>query len=118
MGQLNNLIRAFNRLVDEVRPEGYILQGTVLRRKLQRRVGTALKTYGPYYLWTRKINGKTVTVALTKEQADVIRQAIRLNRKLERSLDGLRLLSEQIIIAISPCVAKRKRSRKGCDRSI
>ena len=83
-----------------------------IRRKLQRRVGTVLKTYGPYYLWTRKINGKTITVALTDEQARIIRQAINRNRELEQRLDQLRSLSEQIIIAISPCVAKRKRSPK------
>jgi hypothetical protein len=112
MPQLNHLIRAFNRRVDEVHPEGYILQGSVVRRKLNRHVGGVLKTYGPYYLWTRKINSKTVTVALTDEQAQIIQEAIRRNRQLEQRLDRLRLLSEQIIVAISPCVAKRKRSRK------
>jgi hypothetical protein len=110
MPQLNQLILHFNRQVDEVQPEGYILQGSVVRRKLQRRVGTVLKTYGPYYLWTRKIKGKTVTVALTDEQARIIRQAINRNRELEQRLDRLRSLSEQIIIAISPCVARRKRT--------
>jgi len=112
MPQLNRLISNFNQQVGGIQPEGYILQGSVVRRKLQRRVGTVLKTYGPYYLWTRKINGKTITVALTDEQARIIRQAINRNRELEQRLDQLRSLSEQIIIAISPCVAKRKRSPK------
>jgi len=71
-----------------------------------------LKTYGPYYVWTRKIKGKTVTIALTDDQARIIRQAINRNRELEQRLDRLRSLSEQIIIAISPCVAKRKRAPK------
>lgn len=110
MAQLNRLMLDFNQQVVEVRPEGYILQGSVVRRKLQRRVGTVLKTYGPYYLWTRKIQGKTVTAALTSDQAQLIRQAINRNRELERRLDRIRSLSEQIIIAVSPCVAKRKRT--------
>jgi DNA-binding transcriptional regulator of glucitol operon len=110
MPPLNQLILHFNRQVDEVQPEGYILQGSVVRRKLQRRVGTVLKTYGPYYLWTRKIKGKTVTVALTDEQARIIRQAINRNRELEQRLDRLRSLSEQIIIAVGPCVVRRKRT--------
>lgn len=109
MPQLNDLIRAFNRQVDGVHPKGYILQGSVVRRKLNRRVGSVLKSYGPYYLWTRKINSKTVTVALTNEQAQIIQEAIRRNRQLEQRLDRLRLLSEQIIVALGPCVARRKR---------
>jgi hypothetical protein len=112
MAQLNQLIRSFNRQVDEVHPEGYILQGTVVRRNLQRRVGSVLKTYGPYYLWTRKINKKTVTLALTDEQAQIIRDAIRRNRQLEQRLDRLRFLSEKIIVAVSPCVVKRNRPRR------
>ena len=112
MTQLNQLIRSFNRQANEAQPEGYILQGSVVRRKLQRRVGTTLKNYGPYYLWTRKMNGKTVTLALTEEQAQTIRQAISLNRKVEQRLDRLRSLSEQIIMTICPCVTKRKRSPK------
>jgi hypothetical protein len=110
MAQLNQLIRSFNRQVNEAQPEGYILQGSVVRRNLQRKVGDALKTYGPYYLWTRKINNKTVTQALTAEQAQIIREAIRRNRELEHRLDRLRILSEQIIRTISPCVARRKRA--------
>ena len=110
MAQLDQLIRSFNRQVGEVQPEGYILQGSVVRRNLQRQVEGALKTYGPYYLWTRKINNKTVTQALTAEQARIIREAICRNRNLEHRLDRLRSLSEQIIRAISPCVARRIRT--------
>jgi hypothetical protein len=111
MAQLNQLIWSFNRQVGEVHPEGYILQGSVMRRNLQRCVGGVMKMYGPYYLWTRKVNNKTVTLALTAEQAQLIREAIRRNRQLEQRLHRLRSLSEQIIRAISPCVARRNRDR-------
>lgn len=110
MNQLNQLIRSFNRQVSNVQPEGYILQGSVVQRNLQRRVGDELKTYGPYYLWTRKINNKTVTQALTAEQARIIREAIQRNRKLEQRLARLRSLSEQIIQAVSPGVVRRNRT--------
>jgi hypothetical protein len=112
MAQLNQLIRLFNRQVGEVKPEGYILQGSVMRRNLQRHVGDLLRVYGPYYLWTRKINNKTVTLALTADQAKLIREAIARNRELEERLDRLRSVSEQIIRAVSPCVARRNRARK------
>ena len=110
MAQLNQLIRSFNQQVGKVAPDGYILQGSVVRRNLRRRVRGVSKTYGPYYLWTRKVNNKTVTLALTAEQAQIIRDAIRRNRQLERRLVDVRSLSEQIIQAITPCVAKRKRA--------
>ena len=109
MAQLNQMIRSFNRQAGEVQPEGYILQGSVVRRNLHRQVRGVLKTYGPYFLWTRKVNNKTVTQALTAEQAQIIRDAIRRNRQLEQRLNRLRSLSEKIIQAVSPCVARRNR---------
>lgn len=109
MTQVNQLIRRFNRQVAELCLDGYILQGSVVRRYLQRRIGGALKTYGPYYLWTRKINRKTVTIALTAQQAQLIGQAIRRNHQLEQRLQRLRSSSEKIIRAITPCVAIRNR---------
>ncbi len=109
MAQLNQLIRSFNQQVGKVAPDGYILQGSVVHRNLRRQARGVFKTYGPYYLWTRKVNNKTVTCALTTEQAQIIRDAIRRNRQLERHLADLRSLSEQIIRAVTPCVTKRKR---------
>lgn len=110
MAQLNQWIRSFNQQMGKVAPDGYILQGSVMQRNLRRRARGVFKTYGPYYLWTRKVNNKTVTLALTTEQAQIIRDAIRRNRQLERRLVDLRSLSEQIIEAVTPCVAKRKRA--------
>jgi len=109
MAQLNQLIRSFNKQAGKVEPGGYILQGSVVKRNLRRRARGVFKTYGPYYLWTRKVDNKTFTRALTTEQAQIIRDAIRRNRQLEQRLDDLRCLSGQIIEAITPCVAKRKR---------
>jgi hypothetical protein len=110
MTRLNQLIRGFNEYVSNAQPDGYILQGTVVKRYLKRRVGGVLKSYGPYYLWTRKINNKTSTQALTDEQAQIILEAIKRNRQLELRLTRLRSLSEQIIWGATPCVAKRKRT--------
>jgi hypothetical protein len=39
LAQLNQLLRSFHRQVEEIQPEGYILQGSVIRRNLQRQVG-------------------------------------------------------------------------------
>ena len=110
MAKLDGLIRRFNQQMDDLLPEGYVLQGSVMKRYLQRSARGASRAYGPYYLWTRKINNRTVTHALTADQAQIIQEAIRRNRLLEQRLAMLRTRSEQIILAITPCVGKRKRA--------
>lgn len=110
MSKLDLVIRRFNNQMDELLPEGYVLQGSVVKRYLQRPARGAAKAYGPYYLWTRKINNKTITYALTAAQAKIIQDAIRRNRLLQQRVAKLCALSEQIILAITPCVAKRKRA--------
>jgi DNA-binding transcriptional regulator of glucitol operon len=110
MRKLDQFIRRFNQQVAEIQPEGYVLQGSVVKRYLQRPGRDTSKTYGPYYLWTRKINNKTVTHALTSQQAQIIHEAIRRNRQLEQRITRLRAVSEQIILAITPCVVKRNTS--------
>jgi hypothetical protein len=110
MAKLDGLIRRFNKQLDELLPEGYVLQGSVVKRYLQRPLRSGSKAYGPYYLWTRKISNKTVTHALSADQAKIIQQAIRTNRLLEQRIAKLRALSEQIIFAITTCVARRKRT--------
>ena len=110
MAKLDGLIRRFNRQMNELRPDGYVLQGSVVQRYLHRPARGASKAYGPYYLWTRKINNKTITQALTAERAHAIQAAIRRNRRCEQRIAKLRALSEQIIAAITPCVATRKRA--------
>ena len=52
MTKLNRLIQRFNKQVAEIQLEGYVLQGSVVKRYLQRHDGDDSKTYGPYYLWT------------------------------------------------------------------
>ena len=107
--EIRRLMQLFNERMRNVRPEGYILQGSVVRRHLMRLSGTRQRRYGPYYLWTRKVDGKTVTVALSREQAAVITEAVARNRALDRQLADIRKLSERIIRAITPCVQTRNR---------
>ncbi|MBI4668532.1 MAG: hypothetical protein HY747_05000 [Elusimicrobia bacterium] len=109
--QLNRLIRQFNQQAANAQPGGYILQGSVIKRNLERRTRGVSMAYGPYYIWTRKIHNKTVTQALTAEQAQIIQDALNRNRQLEQQLMRLRKLSEQIIEAMAPCVVKRNRNR-------
>lgn len=51
--------------------------------------------HGPYYQWTRKVNGKTVNISLDPESADTVKEWIRNNRELRK----LRQRMEKISLA-------------------
>ena len=110
--KVNQLVRRFNDAIRHSAPDGYILQGSVVRRHLRRATTKGERQYGPYYLWTRKQQAKTVSVALAKGQAVLIRAAIRRQRVLDRHLAEVRTLSEQIIRAITVGVPTRNRPRQ------
>jgi len=81
---------------------GYISQGSVQDRT--RRVGG-----GAGYQWTRKVAGKTVTVALNCEQFKKMIVAIANRRKLNRIIDQMEKLSRHILFEQNPHGARRKR---------
>jgi len=51
--------------------------------------------HGPYYLWTRKIRGKTVTRKLTEQEAAQAKQWIQNNRKLNSIIKKMHELSSK-----------------------
>jgi hypothetical protein len=55
------------------------------------------KRHGPYNIWTRKVDSKTVTRTLNDEQAKIARKCIDNMRKLEKILDQMKDLSVQYI---------------------
>jgi hypothetical protein len=108
------LRRRYDRLAVRLGNIGLVLQGTITRRTIEREDPDApgrQKTYGPYYQWTRKQRGKTVTVNLTASQAKVYQRAIDNHRKMEDILQKMRILSLQICEATTQGVQKRKSSK-------
>ena len=103
------LQRRYERLKKKLIPKGWICMGTAVTRTYQRGAGGKKKQFGPYYSWTRKIDNKTVTLALTRQQYDLIREAIRRHQSLNKTLAALRETSLQYIISATPCVLKRKK---------
>jgi cyclopropane fatty-acyl-phospholipid synthase-like methyltransferase len=67
---------------------------------------------GPCYQWTRKVKGKTVSVALSKEQFEWLRTAIAEWRQLQKTLKEMRRLSRQVLFATVPHPQRRKRLGK------
>ena len=67
---------------------------------------------GPCYQWTRKVKGKTVSVALSKEQYEALQQAIDNWRELQKILRRMQALSRQVIFETLPNPPRRKRLGK------
>lgn len=90
---------------------GPVLQGTITERTILRedpqQPGNH-KNYGPYYQWTFKRHGKTVTVNLAPTQAVTYQKAIENHRKMEEILTEIRELSLSILEATTKGVEKRK----------
>jgi len=84
---------------------GYLSQGSVQDR-------TARKGGGAGYQWTRKVEQKTVTVSLTREQFQALKQAVENYRKARRYLSDMERLSRQIIFQAHPHHSRRKRLSK------
>ena len=63
---------------------------------------------GPCYQWTRKVRGKTLSVALSGEQYEWLRQAIGNWRQLQQTLKAMQRLSRQVLFATVPHPTRRK----------
>ena len=67
---------------------------------------------GPCYQWTRKVKAKTVSVALSKEQFDAMREAISNWKALKSTLARMEELSRLIIFGTTPDTRRDKRLTK------
>ena len=109
----DRLRRRLQRLAERLSKTRWVLQGSIARRDI-RRAGKAAraKRYGPYYQWTFKREGKTVTIQLSAAQASVYQRAIEQQRKADGILSEMRRLSEEFLVATTEGVTKRKRRPK------
>jgi hypothetical protein len=83
---------------------GFIWPGT-----LQRRMMTCGKSqcpchrdpqerHGPYYCWTSKIKGKTVTRMLSQQEAEILLPWINNRRKLNATIKRMMEVSEHALV--------------------
>ena len=73
------LEKHFDRLRQNLARIGYISRGSVLERS----VATSGRSG---YQWTRKVAGKTVTVSLSQEQFEAMKQAVSNQGELRRTI--------------------------------
>lgn len=67
---------------------------------------------GPCYQWTRKVKGKTVSVALAREQYRWLKEAIANWRQVQETLKRMQRLSRQVLFQTLPHPPRRKKLGK------
>lgn len=99
---LGNLRQAYARLRQSLAQVGYISQGSVVDRSQLRppRFG---------YQWTRKVKGKTITVALSAGEYEAFKQAIKNERRLWKTIRQMEQISRRILFQNRPQAGRRKR---------
>lgn len=88
--------RRYRELAAQLADLGYIAAGSITRRST--RCGTPgcrchadpPQLHGPYYQWTAKVNGKTITRRLSDEEAELYKQWIGNDRQLRAILTQMR----------------------------
>ncbi len=105
---LAKLKARYESLQQSLAKQPWILQGSVNERPPPPESTSARATY----TWTRKIRGKTVTVALSPQQARAFRRAIEANRRLEKTLADMRQISQTALTQSLPGVKKAQHQKK------
>ena len=91
--------RRYRQLAEQLAEIGLISSGSVTRRYT--RCGTAgcrchanpPQPHGPYYQWTAKTNGKTITRRLTDREAKLYREWIANDRRMRRLIKQMRQIA-------------------------
>ena len=93
--------RRYRKLAIELAEIGFISSGSVTRRYT--RCGTPgckchadpPEPHGPYYQWTAKVNGKTVTRRLSAEEAGLYKEWIANDRRMRKVIQKMRGVAEK-----------------------
>src|SRR5436853_7162029 len=67
---------------------------------------------GPCYQWTRKVKGKTISVALSQEQFEWLKTAIENWKILKEALKEMQRLSREELFETVPGTKRRKKLGK------
>jgi hypothetical protein len=98
--RLNQLETRYATLQQKLAGIGYLSQGSIYRRP----AGQS----GNRFTWSTKVKAKTVSLALSEEQADWLEKAIAEHRRLKTILEEMRRLSRQIMRARFPDTFRRR----------
>jgi hypothetical protein len=96
---------SYRRLCAQLGRTGWIALGSVVERKVP---GGG----GPRYQWSRRVEGKTITVALSSEQFLWLKQAIANQRQLEARISRMHRLALASMWKSLPSTTRRKQLSK------
>lgn len=96
---------SYQRLRDRLGQIGWIALGSVLERTIPGKGG-------PRYQWSRRVEGKTVTVALSAEQFAWLKSAIANQRQMWKLLGQMNQLTLDHMWKNLPSTTRRKRLSK------
>jgi len=102
--QLEQWDKDYQQLRQRLGKVGWISQGYVQDR--------GPGAGGPCYQWTRKVKGKTVSVALSREQFVGLKAAIQNWREVQDTLKSMQRLSRQVLFQTLPHPPRRKKLGK------
>jgi hypothetical protein len=102
---LSELPLRYRRLQARLGRIGWMALGSVVERD---RPGQG----GPRYQWSRRVDSKTVTVALSAEQFAWLRRAIGNQREAWRTMEQMHRLSLDYMWKNLPSTTRRKRLSK------
>ena len=92
----------YERLQKSLAKVGYISQGSVVDR-------SQLRPPRSGYQWTRKVRGKTITVALSAEEFKAFNQAIENERQLGKIIRQMEQISRRVLFKNRAQKDRRKR---------
>jgi septin family protein len=107
----SDLKKRYAQLTGQLGQIGLVLPGTITERRI---IGQASKKqidrkkYGPYYQWTRKVNGKTITVNLSVAQVGSFQKAVDNSRRFEQILSEMKQISIQRLENETKSVKRRR----------
>jgi hypothetical protein len=99
--QLAHLQRRYHELTDQIRELGFIATGSVIERyTVCAAAGCHCHAdpptrHGPYWQYTRKVAGKTITARLTAQQAQRYREQIANRRRLDELVAAMDQIATQ-----------------------
>ena len=116
--EFTRLRRDYQALKDQLHDLGFVAPGSVIERyticgthscRCQHDLATR---HGPYFQYTRKLHGRTLTRRLDAEQADRYREWIANRRRLDELTDQMDELSRQAaeLLLTQPSPANRQRT--------
>jgi hypothetical protein len=94
----------YQQLVGQLSSLGWISEGYVQDR--------GPGAGGPCYQWTRKIKGKTASVALSRQQFEWLKAAINNWKALKKTLKQMQRLSREELFETVPGTKRRKKLSK------